>query len=406
MADFQPAASDSPRAWLVSGATFLGLAITFGFLYAFGVFLRPMGLALGVSHAVMSTLFSFMSLLSYVLAPLTGELADHIGPRRVMLAGSLLFAAGLIGAAQSDSPFLAFPSLGIGVGAALACIYVPGIAAVGEWFKRYRAIALGIAISGIGAGTLVAAPLAASLIEAHGWRSTLQILGIGGGALLLASALLMFPPPIKLESKKGGRTIGAKVRTRQFGLIYSARALTGVPVFIALVYLPALAAAEGVSRVSAATLVSYIGGASILSRIGMNALAERYGAPLLFKVSCALVAAACVVWMYGHSFAALVVFSVLLGLAYGGVPSLTPAVAIQIFGLENIGELLGILLTSFGVAAVIGPPLAGIVVDRTHNYRDIVGIALAGALLSALAAAAIASQPKAAEAEAAEKISA
>jgi len=61
-----------------------------------------------------------------------------------------------------------------------------------------------------------------------------------------------------------------------------------------------------------------------------------------------------------------------MGISYGGVASLTPAVAIQIFGLENIGELLGFLLMSYGVAAVVGPPIAGILVDRSGNYRDII----------------------------------
>lgn len=376
---------DSPRAWIVSGVACLGCGVTFGFLYAFGVFLKPIGSELGVSHAVMSTLFSFMSLFSYALGPVTGDLADHIGPRKVMLAGAVLFFAGIMGGAHSQGPLIVFPCLGVGVGAAMACIYVPGIAAVGEWFKKYRDIAVGLAVSGIGAGTLVAAPLSATLIERYGWRTTLEIWAFVGGSLLLGCALLMFKPPVKVEGKKGGEAIWRKVRTREFALIYGARALSGVPVFIAFVYLPALAASEGMSRVAAAALVSYIGGASILSRIGMNALAERFGATLLFKISCALVFVACLVWQYGHSHVGLIVFASLLGLAYGGVPSLTPSVAIQTFGLENIGELLGILLTSFGVAAVIGPPLAGLVVDHTHNYRDIVWIALASSALSALA---------------------
>ena len=50
--------------------------------------------------------------------------------------------------------------------------------------------------------------------------------------------------------------------------------------------------------------------------------------------------------------------------------------AIRLFGLENIGELLGFLLLSYGVAAVVGPPVAGVLVDRSGNYRDIIGFAL------------------------------
>ena len=189
-----------------------------------------------------------------------------------------------------------------------------------------------------------------------------------------------------MEGKRGGSAVWSKVRSRPFLLVYLARLLTGIPVFVTMVYLPALAAKEGVGSVSAAALVGYIGAGSLLSRIGLNTAAEKIGAILPFQFSCVCVAVASVVWLYAYSYSSLVIFVLIMGISYGGVASLTPAVAIQIFGLENIGELLGFLLTSYGVAAVIGPPLAGVIVDHTGNYRDIVWFAL----LTSLAGSAVA----------------
>jgi MFS family permease len=379
---------DSSRAWIVACAAFLASFVAYGFLYAFGVFLKPMGSALGVGHAVMSSLFSCMSLSGYLLGPVAGDVTDHIGPRKVMLAGSLVFTAGVIATAHAQSFLVAFPLLGLGVGAGLASVYVPSLAAVGEWFKKERDVALGIAVSGIGVGTLVVAPLAASLIRDYGWRTTLTIEGLAGGALLFVSALFMFKPPIKVEKKKkkDGRAIWEKVRSRPFLLVYLSRMLTGIPVFITMVYLPALAAKEGVSSVSAAALVGYIGAGSLLSRLGLNTAAEKIGAIIPFQFSCVCVAIACVIWLYAYSYPSLVVFVIVMGISYGGVAALTPAVAIQIFGLENIGELLGFLLTSYGAAAVIGPPLAGVIVDHTGNYRDIVWLCLLTSLAGVAAA--------------------
>jgi MFS family permease len=375
----QPA-FDSTRAWIVSCAAFLASCVAYGFLYAFGAFLKPIGSALGVSHALMATLFSCMSVSGYLLGPFTGDWADHVGPRKVMATGALVFAAGLVATAHASSFAVAFPFLGIGVGASLASVYVPSLAAVGEWFKKERAIAIGIAVSGIGAGTLVAAPLSAWLIREYGWRTTLTIQGLGGGSLLLLSSLFMFKPPIKVEGKQGGRAVWAKVRSRPFLLVFLSRMLSGIPVFVTMVYLPALATKEGVASVSAAALVGYIGAGSLLSRFGLNAAAEKIGAVLPFQFSCVLVAVACVIWMFAYSYPALVAFVLVMGISYGGVASLTPAVAIQLFGLENIGELLGFLLMSYGVAAVVGPPIAGLMVDRSGNYRDIIWFALIASL--------------------------
>ncbi len=373
-------AFDSARAWVVSCAAFVASFVAYGFLYAFGAFLRPMGSALGVGHALMSLLFSCMSLTGYLLGPLTGDWADHVGPRKVMASGAVVFTGGLIATAHAHNFAVAFACLGVGVGAGLASVYVPSLAAVGEWFKKERAMALGIAVSGIGVGTLVAAPLSAWLIREYGWRNTLTIQGVGGGSLLLLSALFMFKPPVKVESNRGSRAVWSKVRSRPFLLVFLSRLLSGIPVFVTMVYLPALATKEGVASVSAAALVGYIGAGSLLSRIGLNAAAEKIGAIIPFQFSCVLVAVACVIWMFAFSYPALVVFVVVMGISYGGVASLTPAVAIQLFGLENIGELLGFLLMSYGLAAVVGPPIAGVLVDRSGNYRDVIWFALIASL--------------------------
>ncbi|MFZ0706390.1 MAG: MFS transporter [Candidatus Korobacteraceae bacterium] len=395
-------AFDSTRAWVVACAAFVASFVAYGFLYAFGVFLRPMGSALGVGHAVMATLFSCMSLSGYLLGPLTGDWADHVGPRKVMMAGAVVFTAGVIATAHATSFLVAFPCLGIGVGAGLASVYVPSLAAVGEWFKKERDVALGVAVSGIGVGTLVAAPLGAWLVREYGWRNTLTIEGLAGGALLLLSGFFMFKPPVKVESKKGSRAVWAKVRSRAFLMVFLSRLLSGIPVFVTMVYLPALATKEGVGAVSAAALVGYIGAGSLLSRIGLNTAAEKIGAIVPFQFSCVLVAVACVIWRFAYSYPALIVFVVVMGISYGGVASLTPAVAIQLFGLESIGELLGFLLLSYGVAAAVGPPIAGLLVDRSGNYRDIIWFALIASLAGIVTSLLIKRAQPAPEADASE----
>jgi MFS family permease len=376
-----PATLDSSRAWVVVCAGFIACFVAFGVLYAFGVFLKPMSTEFGVTHAVMSALFSCMSLLSYVLGPFTGKLTDRIGPRRVVFTGAAVTAAALLITPHARSFAMAFLTLGIGIGAGIACSFVPAMATVGEWFKKSRDLALGVAISGIGVGTLASAPLAAALIRDYGWRHTMTLYGFGAGALLLISAALMATPPIKVGSKGSSRELWAKVGSLRFSLLYLSLVLVGISIFIPMVYLPALAQSEGVQRVAAAALVGYVGGASVVSRIGLDLLAEKIGLMKVFQLSFAIICGACAAWMYLHGHTGLAEFAVLLGIGYGGVAALTPAVAAHMFGLEDFGELLGLLLTAFGLASVLGPPFAGYLVDRSGNYRDIVWYALATAVL-------------------------
>jgi predicted MFS family arabinose efflux permease len=87
-------------------------------------------------------------------------------------------------------------------------------------------------------------------------------------------------------------------------------------------------------------------------------------------------------WLAARSYPVLVLFGLVMGVGYGGIAAMAPAVAATIFGIAGLGELLGILFTGFGLACIVGPPLAGTMVDRTHDYRWPVFIAAGAAVLA------------------------
>ena len=63
---------------------------------------------------------------------------------------------------------------------------------------------------------------------------------------------------------------------------------------------------------------------------------------------------------------------------------MAPPVAAAIFGVAGLGELLGIMFTGFGLACIVGPPLAGVLVDYTHDFKWPVFVAAAAAVLALL----------------------
>ena len=67
-----------------------------------------------------------------------------------------------------------YAAYGLGVGLGVGCAYVPAIGAVQRWFVRRRGFASGLAVSGIGVGTLVMPPLATLLIDSPGMARRLS----------------------------------------------------------------------------------------------------------------------------------------------------------------------------------------------------------------------------------------
>jgi predicted MFS family arabinose efflux permease len=216
-------------------------------------------------------------------------------------------------------------------------------------------------------GTLAGAPLAAALIAEHGWRRAHVLLGIGGSLLLVVAAIVARRPPRSVGEEPWA--LRDVVRSGEFRAMYVATFLASVALFVPFVYLPTAALAEGVSPVAAATLIGVIGVASVVGRLAIGALADRVGRVRTFQASFAVLAASFVIWLVAGSWPWLLGFAVVLGTGYGGWIALQPTVLAEMFGVRGLGGLVGLVYTAAGVGALVGPPLAGILIDASGGYR-------------------------------------
>jgi MFS family permease len=376
---------DAAAGWRTVAAAFVSMAVSFGVAYSFGAFFVPMAAEFGTGSGATSVVFAVTAFCWFQLSPVSGRIADRIGPRPVLLAGAGALAAGLLLTATVRQLWLGYLTYGAGVGIAVACGYVPMVAAVGGWFERRRAVAIAVAVAGIGVGTLLGAPLAAALIEAIGWRATHVVFGLTGAALLVGCAAAVRRPPLPSEDGSAP-PLRALAGTTPFRSMYAATLLAAFALFVPVVHLPAYAGSSGASPVAGATLVGIIGVASVVGRIALGALADRLGRVRTFQASFAVLAAAFALWLghiaVGGPFGLLVAFAVVLGVGYGGWIALQPAVIADAFGMHGLGWLVGLVYTAAGIGALLGVPVAGALVDATGGY----GLAAGAAGLCGLAA--------------------
>jgi MFS family permease len=328
----------------------------------------------GAGRAAVSLVFSITAFLWFTLGAVSGPLADRFGPRRVVLAGGAALGGGLLLTSFVNQLWAGYITYGLGVGIGVACGYVPMVAAVGGWFERRRALAVGIAVTGIGLGTLAVPPLAALLIAGVGWRTAYVVLGVASLALIGLAALAASPPPAVKEAER--RPLGGVLRGRAFWLMYVSAIPLSFALFFFFVHLVPFAQARGAAPVAAAALLSVVGGGSILGRLGMGLLAERLGSLETFKAMVAAMALSTVVWLLFPQYAGLVVVALIMGIAYGGWVALSPSVAAELFGIAGLGGTVGVLYTSAGIGALLGPPISGLLIDVTGTYTWAIAAAL------------------------------
>lgn len=337
------------------------MSAVFGVAYSFGAFFDPMSDELGSGRSATSLVFSVTAFLYFLLGAVSGPAVDRFGPRPVLLTGAVVMGTGLLLTSRVQSVEVGYLTYGVGVGIGVACGYVPMVAVVGGWFERRRSTALGVAVAGIGVGTVVASPAAASLIDRFGWRTTYVVLAAVATAMLLVAAALAERPPVAADMAP--TALGHAIKTRPFLLLYGSVILLSFALFQVFVYLPAYAEDEGAGEVPAAALVAVVAGASIAGRLALGPVADRVGRTRTYRACFLVLGMSFGLWLVAPSYPWLVVFALTMGGAYGGFIALAPAVVAEIFGTTGLGALLGVLYTGAGVGALLGPPLAGAIID-------------------------------------------
>ncbi|MGE0715007.1 MAG: MFS transporter [Alphaproteobacteria bacterium] len=387
--------------WIVVGAAFAVMFLGFGTGYSFGAFFHPLEREFAARRGDLSIVFAIASALYFALGLATGPAADRWGSRRVGGVGMAVMATGLALCSRADALWQVYLAFGVAVGIGVGCTYVPSLLAVQPWFLRRRAFATGVAVAGIGAGTLALPPATALVIEAVGWRGTCLVLAAAtvlvGGLSVLAldgrPARRGWGPDGSAATAESGRSASAGTdfatarRSAPFRLMTLIALLTSFGVFVPFVHLTPRAIDHGVPEQLAAGLIGAIGFGSLVGRFAVGAVADRAGSRRTIVWVMAAQVVLHLLWLVSDRLWMLTIFAVGFGASYGGYVALLPTMLTDYFGARSIGAIMGAVFSSVAVGCLLGPPLAGFAYDATGSYAwPIVGCALltAGAVAAAL----------------------
>jgi len=256
-----------------------------------------------------------------------------------------------------------------------------------QWFDRSRGKAMGFAYLGIGIGGATVPWISHTLVQHFGWQTALRILGILIVVVSFPLALLVkeFPKPSATVGSVTSTHLTSAFKQASFylltlGSMCSIAAVSGTQQNLKLF----LSLDRHFTQRDSASVLSLVLTFSIVGRLLVGWLADRFSKKYVMLLTYLLVAAGIPMLFLGTTRPILYVSVAVFGVGLGGDYMVIPLMTAEIFGIEILGRLLGVILTAGGVAEAAAPWLIARLRDATGSYREscsvLVGIALLGGL--------------------------
>ena len=158
--------------WIVVAVAAITMAIGVNSRSAFSLLMPPILDEFGWTRGDTALIFAIGFAVSAPLTPFIAVAIGRFGPRLVFPIGALIVGSGLAGASFAREIWHFYVTLGfLVVGGTVIIAYVGHGAFLPNWFARRRGLAIGIAYSGVGVGSIVMLPWVQSVIDSDGWRT-------------------------------------------------------------------------------------------------------------------------------------------------------------------------------------------------------------------------------------------
>ncbi|WP_126974957.1 MFS transporter [Frigidibacter oleivorans] len=379
------------------------ILLSFAVRASFGVFQLPIANEFGWPRAEFSLAIAIQNLAWGIGQPVFGALAERFGDRRAIVAGALMYAAGLVLSSFAVTPLqhqlleiiVGFGIAGTGFGVILAVV---GRATSDE----NRSISLGIATAAGSAGQVFGAPVAEALLQVYPWQTVFLIFAAVVLATLFALPFMRAPERVsraQLEESMG--TVLKRAFTDpSYVLIFLGFFSCGYQLAFITAHFPAfvtemcgaidpsgMLASVGVTSTSAlgAVAISVIGLANIVGTITAGWLGKRYTKKyLLAAIYTGRTLAAAIFIILPITPTTVLVFSVVMGSLWLATVPLTSGLVAHIYGLRYMGTLYGFVFLSHQLGGFMGVWLGGRLYDVYGNYNAVWWIGVAVGAFSAI----------------------
>ena len=386
----QSNAADPPRLSmtqvLVCGAAVVTMSM--GIRHGFGLWLQPITMDRGWTRETFAFALAVQNLTWGLAGPFAGGLADRFGAFRVLVVGGLLYGLGLALMAVTTTGLAFMGSAGVVLGLAqsgttYAIVY--GVIAR-QVAPEKRSWAMGVTAAAGSFGQFLMVPVESNLINGLGWDNALFVLG--------AMALVILPLAFGLREPPAATFSGHKQSVRSalaeafaypsFRLLMAGYFVCGFQLAFIGMHMPSYLKDKGLSPTVATGALMLIGLFNVFGTYAAGTLGQRVPKRYILATIYALRGLSIVAFVtLPLSPASVYVFAAMMGLLWLSTVPATNAIVAQIFGVQYMSMLGGLVFLSHQVGSFLGVWLGGKLYDATGSYNIMWWIAIA---LSAFAA--------------------
>ncbi|MGI2259049.1 L-lactate MFS transporter [Shewanella sp. GXUN23E] len=362
---------------VLAAGFFINMCI--GILYAWSVFKQSL-VEQGWSNADASMPYTVATICFALSLLVAGNLQDRMGPRKVLILGTIMVAVGMIVSSFATTPMTLLLSFGVITGSGIGIGYACLSPAAMKWFHpSKKGLVNGLIAAGFGLAAVYLAPLTSTLIASFGINTSFLILGLGVLAIALPLACTINNPPAdyvpetpagyKAKSGSGQVSMGWRemVKTPQFYSLWLMYALASSAGLMVIGNITSIAVKQA-NLTQAAFLVVVLAIFNSGGRVAAGILSDKIGGVRTLLLAFIMQGINMAMFASYDNEIMLMVGAAMAGVGYGTLLAVFPSITADYYGLKNYGGNYGVLYTAWGVSGFIGPVVAATAVDMTGNY--------------------------------------
>jgi len=356
---------------LILGAGFLVLFVGGGARFAIGLTFKPMVDELGWARGDLGLAVGVYMVVSAFATFVAGRLADRLGARALLGAGTVLGGIGIGLMSLVSAPWHAMLLYGLvfAIGNGAASLTTVGVMVTRAAPQR-AGLANAVAISGQSFGQLVMIAALAAVLVQIGWRSVFVWLA---AAHVVLVPLFIYALPGRAHqpaahAPPAGDSLRSAARTRQFWLLLAIYAICGLQDFFVGTHVVAFAQDRGMDALFAGNLLALMGLTALVGVLAAGAISDRAGPVLATAVAFAARIAVFGLVAIDQSAPSVSIFALVYGATFLVTAPLTVLFVRDSFGMKHLGALTGLITMVHQVFGGIGAYGGALAFDATGSY--------------------------------------